>query len=319
VVKIQKEIEMSQIIGIKQIKEILPFRNPFLMVDRAEVTDGKITAVKCVTMNENFFQGHFPGAPIMPGVLQVEAMLQTAAILLSTKSGGGPVIPLMQKLNKVKFRKPVLPSDLLVIEAEADEFVDGVCSITARILVNGDVASQAKMDVKCVATVDGVSTPTELLPALNIADLAEHSIVDLDVTAIQELIPHRYPFLLVDKLISFDIESKTITGLKNITINEPFFNGLPDEYAMLPNSLQMEIAAQIGCVYMLKLPENQGKIGYFMSIDKAVFYKPILPGDQMIVSISLAGSRGRFGKAEVKIYVGSELVTECQLKFAIGD
>ncbi len=309
---------MSQIIGIKQIKEILPFRNPFLMVDRAEITDGKITAIKCVTMNENFFQGHFPGAPIMPGVLQVEAMLQTAAILLSTKNGGGPVIPLMQKLNKVKFRKPVTPSDLLVIEAEEEGYEDGVCSISAKIFVNGAVVSQAKMDVKCVASVDGISTPTQLLPALNTADLPEDTIVDLDVNAIQGIIPHRYPFLLVDKLIAINPENKTITGLKNVSINEPYFNGLPDEYAMLPNSLQMEIAAQIGCVYMLKLPENEGKIGYFMSIDKAVFYKPILPGDQMTVSISLAGSRGQFGKADVKIYVGTELVTVCQLKFAIG-
>ncbi len=311
---------MGQVIGVKEIKEILPFRYPFLFLDRAELGEDEVKAVKNLTMDEEFFQGHFPGAPIMPGVLQVETMFQAASLLLINKCGCDSCVPQITKLSKVKFRKPVLPGDRLLVEVAVTGFEDDVMSVKATTSVDGAVTSQGEITLKCLRDADMASlTPSDLMPALKSELICEDSMTNEDVVAIQKVIPHRYPFILVDKILCFDPEGKSIVGLKNISGNEPFFAAYPDEWSMVPNSLQMEIAAQVGCKYMLALPENEGKIGYFMSIDNAVYHKPVLPGDQIVVSISLAGSRGRFGKGDVKMYVGEDLVTECSLKFAIGD
>lgn len=310
---------MGKLLSIKDIKEQLPFRYPFLLIDRAELVEGGINAVKNLTMDEEFFQGHFPGMPIMPGVLQVESMFQAASLYLSSNCDCGPCIPLLTGLKKVKFRKPVLPGDRLLIEISVDSFDNHKLEVSAKTSVDGNVTSQAQLTISCVKKNDLLEslTPTTLMESFKEGIALDEN--SEDVVAIQKVIPHRYPFILVDKIISLDAENKSTVGLKNVSFNEPFFAGYPDEYCMLPNSLQMEIAAQVGCKYMLSLPENEGKIGFFMAIDHATYHKPVLPGDQLIVETSLAGSRGRFGKADVKMYVGDTLVTECALKFAIGD
>ncbi|MGL4854059.1 MAG: 3-hydroxyacyl-ACP dehydratase FabZ [Lentisphaeria bacterium] len=308
---------MGKVVGIKEIKEILPYSYPFLLIDRVQIFEDKIMALKALTINEEFFQGHFPGAPIMPGVLQIEAMLQAATLMLYNKTNCGKCTPFMTSLTKVKFRKPVLPGDQLVIEVNFDKLEGEELFVSANCLVNDQITSQAKFSLRALTEANAL-VPQHLINESSKSELPSEDILEteIDTAKLQSIIPHRYPFLLVDKLIGLSEERKEIIGLKNVSINEPFFSGLKD--AVLPNSLQMEIAAQVGCYYMLSAEENIGKIGFFMSIDDAKFYKPVLPGDQLVIFVSLIGSKGRFGKGDVKIYVGHDLVTEGVVKFAIG-
>jgi UDP-3-O-[3-hydroxymyristoyl] N-acetylglucosamine deacetylase/3-hydroxyacyl-[acyl-carrier-protein] dehydratase len=131
----------------KDIMAILPHRYPFLMVDRIVAFEGdnKCIGVKSVTANEPYFQGHFPGHPVMPGVLQVEGMAQVASILLSklNKVSGG--IGYFMSADGVKFRKPVLPGDTLMIEAELLRAKGNIGKASCRCLVNGEVTSEATL------------------------------------------------------------------------------------------------------------------------------------------------------------------------------
>jgi 3-hydroxyacyl-[acyl-carrier-protein] dehydratase len=107
---------MSETLTVVEIQKLIPHRFPFLLVDRViDIKENEITAVKNVTMNEWFFQGHFPGAPVMPGVLIVEAMAQTGGVLIMKKneSSAAPKVVYFMTINNVKFRKPVTPGDTI--------------------------------------------------------------------------------------------------------------------------------------------------------------------------------------------------------------
>ena len=110
---------MSEILKSEQILGLLPHRYPFLLIDRVlELTDDRVVALKNVTINEPFFQGHFPGVPVMPGVLQIEAMAQAGGILASRAVAFDPAthVMLFMAIDAVKFRKAVVPGDQLTIE-----------------------------------------------------------------------------------------------------------------------------------------------------------------------------------------------------------
>jgi len=130
-----------------EVQKILPHRYPFLMVDRIIGFEGstKCTGVKLVTINEPFFQGHFPGHPIMPGVLQLEAMAQVASVLLLRMPGNEGKIGYFLSANNVKWRKPVLPGDVLVIETEITKAKRGIGQAVGRCSVNGQVVSEADL------------------------------------------------------------------------------------------------------------------------------------------------------------------------------
>jgi UDP-3-O-[3-hydroxymyristoyl] N-acetylglucosamine deacetylase/3-hydroxyacyl-[acyl-carrier-protein] dehydratase len=132
----------------QDIMKILPHRHPFLLVDRVLAFDGlnKIIAQKAVTMNEPYFPGHFPGHPVMPGVLQVEAMAQAASIVLCRNTGGeGGKIGYFMSADKVKFRKPVLPGDTLIIEVELVKSRGKIAKAVGTCRVKNDIVSEAEL------------------------------------------------------------------------------------------------------------------------------------------------------------------------------
>ncbi len=133
------------IMDINQIKQALPHRYPFLLVDRIiEMNPGKaITAIKNVTANEQFFEGHFPGKPIMPGVLQIEALAQTAGVLV-TKSGIDGNMVYFMSMDKVKFRKPVVPGDRLVLKVRVSHNRGKVWKFKGEAFVDDSLVSEAE-------------------------------------------------------------------------------------------------------------------------------------------------------------------------------
>lgn len=135
-------------IEIRDILALLPHRYPMLLVDRVLECDNekRIVAVKNVTINEPFFNGHFPGAPIMPGVLQIEAMAQTGGLLLLCKNkGAGPRVPIFMGIDKARFRKIVGPGDQMRIVVEIINLRGFVCRFSGKVYVGEALASEAEL------------------------------------------------------------------------------------------------------------------------------------------------------------------------------
>jgi len=138
----------------------------------------------------------------------------------------------------------------------------------------------------------------------------------LESQEIQEIIPHRYPFLLVDRILELE-EGKRAVGIKNVSVNEPFFQGHFPGHPVLPGVLIMEALAQVGCVVILKMPEYTGSLVLFAGLDDVKFKRQVLPGDQLRLEVELVRMRKTFGVAQGKAYVGEELAAEGTLKFFI--
>ena len=135
-----------------EIMKLLPHRFPMLMVDRVVELDSekRIVAIKNISADEPCFQGHFPGFPIFPGVLQLEAMAQTGGILITKRAGGQRRIPLFMSIDNAKFRKMIVPGDQMRIEVEFSVIRAKVARFHGRILVDGALASEA--DLMCMIT-----------------------------------------------------------------------------------------------------------------------------------------------------------------------
>jgi len=139
----------------------------------------------------------------------------------------------------------------------------------------------------------------------------------LDINEVMHILPHRYPFLMVDRILKFEGETRA-TGCKAVTINEPFFQGHFPNHPVMPGVLQLEAMAQVASILMLRRSENAGRIGFFMSADNVKFRKPVLPGDTLIIQVELTKSRGKIGKAVAQCTVSGELVSEGELSFVIA-
>jgi len=135
----------------------------------------------------------------------------------------------------------------------------------------------------------------------------------LSISEILNLLPHRYPFLLVDKIL--EQEENKIVGVKNVTINEPFFQGHFPGHPVMPGVLILEAMAQTGGVLMFSKEENKGKIPLFAGIDKARFKKPVYPGDQLIIKVEIVKMVMGIGKAKAEVYVDDNLVAFAELLF----
>ena len=136
----------------------------------------------------------------------------------------------------------------------------------------------------------------------------------LDINTIQKILPHRYPFLLVDRII--ESTDKKIVGLKNVTINEPFFQGHFPGHPIMPGVLILEAMAQVGGVGAMSLSENLGKLAYFLSIKEAKFRKPVVPGDQLIIEVEIMKKKLSVLQVRAVAKVAGEVVTEAEMMFA---
>ena len=135
----------------------------------------------------------------------------------------------------------------------------------------------------------------------------------LDIAAIRETLPHRYPFLLVDRITEME-ESRRIVGIKNVTANEPFFQGHFPDRPIMPGVLILEAMAQTGGVLAFKSSVATGRsVVYLTGVEGAKFRKPVVPGDQLRFEIDVLKKRPPFWKMLGKAYVGSELVCEAEL------
>ncbi|HXX41702.1 MAG TPA: bifunctional UDP-3-O-[3-hydroxymyristoyl] N-acetylglucosamine deacetylase/3-hydroxyacyl-ACP dehydratase [Chthoniobacterales bacterium] len=141
----------------------------------------------------------------------------------------------------------------------------------------------------------------------------------LDSETIMQILPHRYPFLMVDRIIGFEGETKCI-GLKSVTINEPFFAGHFPGHPVMPGVMQVEAMAQVASLLLFKLAKTSSRIGYFMSADDVKFRKPVFPGDTMFIHAELTKHRGeRLAKAKCHCVVNDAVVSEGELMFTFLD
>ena len=304
---------MSKILSLREIKQILPQRAPMLMLDRAEqIDETHWTAIKNISINEAFFCGHFPGHPIMPGVLQVEAMKQLCELAVRKElDPSGEKDIYMRIVEKVKFRKPNTPGDRAKIDAEVVEIANGEARCKATVTNNGGVACQGEFTLAVREKEQELSMPVLF------TENDKNAEIFMDENKVMELMPHRFPFLFIDYISR--MEGDHVIAIKNCTGNEPLFAGCADDYAVLPESILCEISAQAGCACVLSRPENAGKLGFFMSIDKAEFFGRVLPGDQMVIDIALPPGKSRFGKGGCEILVDGKVVFRINLMFAIVD
>ena len=132
-----------------------------------------------------------------------------------------------------------------------------------------------------------------------------------------KLLPHRYPFLMVDRIVSLEGDNKC-TGVKSVTINEPYFQGHFPGHPVMPGVLQVEAMAQVGSILLLRQPGHAGKIGYFMSADSVKFRKPVVPGDTLFIEVELTSKKGKgIAKAKGRCIVNGQVVSEAEMMFGI--
>ena len=241
------------------------------------------------------------------------------------------VQPLMEK-NLIKggsLENAIVVRGEAVLSKEPLRFADEF--VRHKILdIIGDLALVGRrIRGHVVAVKPGHATNAELVRALAREQTRRSAIAvpramptgdgGLDTDEVMKILPHRYPFLMVDRIIGFEGENK-ITGVKSITINEPFFQGHFPGHPVMPGVMQVEAMAQVASILLFRLARTTSRIGYFMSADAVKFRKPVLPGDTIFIHAELTKSRGqRLAKAKCHCVVNDAIVSEAELMFTFLD
>jgi len=140
---------------------------------------------------------------------------------------------------------------------------------------------------------------------------------DFTIEAIQKLLPHRYPFLLIDRIIAYE-PGRSAKGIKNVTINEQFFQGHFPQHPIMPGVLIVEAMAQVGGIILTQLPGAEGQLSLFAGIDGVRFRRPVVPGDQLVITAELLQIKlKKFGKIQTRAEVDGQLVCEGELMFSL--
>jgi UDP-3-O-[3-hydroxymyristoyl] N-acetylglucosamine deacetylase/3-hydroxyacyl-[acyl-carrier-protein] dehydratase len=137
----------------------------------------------------------------------------------------------------------------------------------------------------------------------------------IDSEGLLRILPHRYPFLMVDRIIKID--GNHIVGVKNVTLNEPFFQGHFPGHPIMPGVLQLEAMAQVAGILLLRRAENAGQIAYFMAAEDVKWRKPVHPGDVLVIDVEMTRMRGKLGKAKGQCKVRGEVVSEAEVTFML--
>lgn len=140
----------------------------------------------------------------------------------------------------------------------------------------------------------------------------------LESKDIQKLIPHRYPFLLVDRVLEVEAGKRAV-AIKNVTFNEPFFPGHFPGNPIMPGVLQVEALAQVGAIALMSVEENKDKLAVFAGIDNVRFKRQVIPGDTLRMEVEIISMRRGIGKGEAVAYVGDEIAAKGTLMFALTD
>ena len=147
--------------------------------------------------------------------------------------------------------------------------------------------------------------------------MTTQTIQELDIVEIKRLLPHRYPFLLVDRILELEPRERVV-GLKNVTLNEPFFQGHFPDHPIMPGVLILEAMEQVGGVLLLNTQDRpEDKLVYFTGLDKVKFRKPVRPGDQLRFEVEMVKLRQTMCRMAGKAYVGNELACEAELSAAV--
>ena len=178
----------------------------------------------------------------------------------------------------------------------------GNCELTKQI------AAQMRKPEKAVQTF----TPP---PAKSAEENPVRDGATLDVMQVMKILPHRPPFLMVDRVTK--IEGNRIVAQKNVTMAEPVFEGHFPGHPILPGVLQLEAMAQVAGILMMRQAENAGKLAYFMSAEEVKWRKPVRPGDVLVIDVTMTKMRGKIGKARGECSVNGELVSEADVTFML--
>jgi 3-hydroxyacyl-[acyl-carrier-protein] dehydratase len=138
----------------------------------------------------------------------------------------------------------------------------------------------------------------------------------LDIEQIRDVLPHRYPFLFVDRILELAPGTRA-RGYKNVTINEEFFEGHFPGHAVMPGVLVCEAMAQVGGVLLLSMTGNEGKLAYFGGMDRVRFRKPVVPGDMLVTEVELIATKGNIGKVRAVARVDGDIAAEGEFIFAL--
>jgi UDP-3-O-[3-hydroxymyristoyl] N-acetylglucosamine deacetylase/3-hydroxyacyl-[acyl-carrier-protein] dehydratase len=160
--------------------------------------------------------------------------------------------------------------------------------------------------------------PAAAKPTPNGATVLEEIVSEggaIDSEGLLRILPHRYPFLMVDRILKIDGDH--IVGVKNVTLNEPFFQGHFPGHPIMPGVLQLEAMAQVAGILLLRRAENAGQIAYFMAAEDVKWRKPVHPGDVLVIDVEMTRMRGKLGKAKCQCKVRGDVVSEAEVTFML--